>query len=102
MAFDKEKLTRLVKFYLYDFLGTYILTLSSQFQNNIFDMHNNDFFLELQGVSELAKKLVNTGMHEIYPLVSLLVKLVLTLPVTTAMVEKSFSTMKYIKNKLRN
>ena len=35
-------------------------------------------------------------------LVYLLVKLVLTLPVTTATVERSFSAMKYIKNELRN
>ena len=65
-------------------------------------MHNNDLFLELQGVSELAERLVNTRKHEIYPLVNLLVKLVLTLPVATATVERSFSAMKYIKNELRN
>ena len=29
-------------------------------------------------------------------------KLVLTIPVTTVTVERSFSAMKYIKNKLRN
>ena len=65
-------------------------------------MRNNDLFLELQGVSELAERLVNTRKHETYPLVNLLVKLVLTLPVATATVERSFSAMKYIKNKLRN
>ena len=32
----------------------------------------------------------------------MLVKLVLTLPITTAMVERSFSAMKYIKNEMRN
>ena len=32
----------------------------------------------------------------------MLVKLVLTLPVTTTMVERNFSTMKYIKNEMRN
>ena len=65
-------------------------------------MRNNDLFLELQGVSELAEKLVNTRKHETYPLVYLLMKLVLTLPVATATVERSFSAMKYIKNELRN
>ena len=65
-------------------------------------MRNNDLFLELQGVSELAERLVNTRKHETYPLVNLLVKLVLTLPVVTATVERSFSAMKYIKNELRN
>ncbi|XP_065621133.1 uncharacterized protein LOC136063986 [Quercus suber] len=101
-AFDKEKLIRLAKFYPSDFHRTNILALDSQLQNYILDMRNNDFLLELQGVSELAEKLVNTRKHETYPLVYLLVKLALTLPVATAIVERSFSAMKYIKNELRN
>ena len=65
-------------------------------------MRSNDFFLELQGVSELTEKLVSTRKHETYPLVYLLVKLDLTLPVVTAIVKISFLAMKYIKNELRN
>ena len=42
------------------------------------------------GVSKLAKKLVNTGKHETYPLVYLFKKLDLTLPVVTTIVERSF------------
>ena len=65
-------------------------------------MRSNDFFLELQGVSELAEKLVSPKKNETYPLVYLLVKLALTFLVATVIVERSFSTMKYIKNELRN
>ena len=65
-------------------------------------MRNNDLFLEFQGVCELAEKLVKKMKHETYLLVYLLVKLVLTLLVATATVERSFSTMKYIKNELHN
>ena len=65
-------------------------------------MPSNDFFLELQGISELAEKLVSTRKYETYPLVYLLVKLALTLPIATATVEKSFLAMKYIKNELHN
>ena len=65
-------------------------------------MRSNDFFSELQGVSELAEMLVSIMKQETYPLVYLLVKLVLTLPVAIATLEISFSAMKYIKNKLRN
>ena len=65
-------------------------------------MRSNDFFLELQGVSELAEKLVSTRKHETYPLVYFLVKLALTIPVVTATVERIFSAMKYIKNELYN
>ena len=46
--------------------------------------------------------MVETNKDVIYPLVYLLVKLVLTLPVATTTVERSFSDMKYIKNELRN
>ncbi|KAK4572629.1 hypothetical protein RGQ29_030875 [Quercus rubra] len=51
VAFDKEKLIRLAKFYPYDFLRTDILALDSQLQNYIFYMRSNDLFLELQGVN---------------------------------------------------
>ena len=102
VAFDKEKLIYLAKFYPSDFLRTDILALDSQLRNYIFDMRNNDLFSKLQGVSEFAEKLVNTVKHETYPLVYLLVKLVLTIPIAIATVERSFSTMKYIKNEPRN
>ena len=45
---------------------------------------------------------MSTRKHETYPLVYLLVKLTLTLLIATATVERSFSTMKYIKNELCN
>ena len=64
-------------------------------------MRNNDFFLEFQGVSELAENLVSTRKHETYPLVYLLVKLDLILLVAIATVKRNFSAMKYIKNELR-
>ncbi|XP_075649879.1 uncharacterized protein LOC142620391 [Castanea sativa] len=47
VAYDKEKLIHLAKFYPYDFPGTDILALDSQLHNFIFDMRNNDLFLEL-------------------------------------------------------
>ena len=46
--------------------------------------------------------MVETNKDVIYLSIYLLVKLVLTLLVATAIVERSFSTMKYIKNELRN
>ena len=64
-------------------------------------MCSNDLFLDLQGVCEHTEKLVNTGKHETYPLVYLLMKLALTFPIAIATVERSFLAMKYI-NELRN
>ena len=45
---------------------------------------------------------MSTRKHETYLLVYLLVKLALTLPISIATAERSFSVMKYIKNELRN
>jgi hypothetical protein len=47
-------------------------------------------------------KLVQTNRHNVYDLVYLLLKLVLILPVATASVERAFSTMNFVKNRLRN
>ena len=101
-AFDKQKLIRLAKFYPSDFCGTDFMALDIQLQNYIVDMRCNDDFLELEGIGDLARKMVETQKNVIYPLVYLLVKLVLTLPVVTATVERSSSAMKYVKNQLHN
>ena len=81
---------------------TNILALDPQLQNYIFDMRINDSFLELQGVDELTENLVKIEKHDTYPLVYLFVKLVLIIPIATAIVERSFSAIKYIKNELHN
>ncbi|CAH9099890.1 unnamed protein product [Cuscuta europaea] len=46
--------------------------------------------------------MVETEWHTTYKLVYRLIQLTLVLPVTTATVERSFSTLKFIKNDLRN
>lgn len=56
----------------------------------------------LIGVSELAKSMVDTRKHIDYPLVYRLIKLSLVLPVATATVERSFSSMKHLKTELHN
>ena len=101
-AFDKQKLIRLVELYPYDFSESDLMALDIQLQNYIVDLQSNDMFIELNGIDELARKMVETEKDVTYPLVYLLVKLVLTLPVATATVERSFSAIKYIKNQLRN
>ena len=102
LAFDIQKLTRLAKFYPSDFSETDVLALDNQLQTYIVDMHSNDEFLELKGIGDLARKMVEKNKDVMYPLVYLLVKLVLTLLVATVTMERSFSAMKYIKNELRN
>ncbi|XP_055814240.1 uncharacterized protein LOC129883646 [Solanum dulcamara] len=59
-------------------------------------------FSNLSGLGELSRKLVETKKYLTYYLVFLLVKFPLLLPVGTATVKRVFSTMKFIKNNLRN
>ncbi|CAL8991356.1 unnamed protein product, partial [Prunus brigantina] len=101
-SFDKQKLIRLAQLYPNDFSTQELEVLKDQLQTYIDDMHSNTNFSELQGISSLAKKLVETKKDKAYPLVYLLIKLALTLPVATASVERAFSAMNIVKNRMRN
>ncbi|KAG4108988.1 hypothetical protein GLYMA_U031215v4 [Glycine max] len=68
----------------------------------IIEFANNVEFLSLKGIKNLSEKLVETGRHIVYPLVYLLLKLAMIFPVVTSTVEKAFSTMKIVKNRLCN
>ena len=50
---------------------------------------------------ELLRYLHSTGLHEVFPNVSVAVRIVLTIPVTVASGERSFSKLKLIKTYLR-
>lgn len=50
----------------------------------------------------LCQCLVETGRHAIFNLVERLLRLLITLPVSTASAERAFSSMKIIKTRLRN
>ncbi|EAZ41678.1 hypothetical protein OsJ_26213 [Oryza sativa Japonica Group] len=59
-------------------------------------------FKNVKNLVELSTMLVATKKHTAYEFVYKLLKLVLILPVATASVERVFSSMNYVKNKLRN
>ena len=59
-------------------------------------------FKKISTLNELSQWLVKTRKSSIYHLVHRLIVLVLTLPVSTATSEPSFSAMKLIKTRLRN
>uniref|UniRef100_A0A2N9IKZ9 DUF4371 domain-containing protein n=1 Tax=Fagus sylvatica TaxID=28930 RepID=A0A2N9IKZ9_FAGSY len=78
--------------------------LSQALQRKDQDIVNamNIEFSKLEGICDLAQKMVETKKNVVYPLVYLLVTLALTLPVATATVERAFSAMKIVKNRLRS
>ena len=54
-------------------------------------------FKKLKSLFELSQWLMRTGNSEHYKLVYRMVRLILTLPVSTAIIERAFSTMKVVK-----
>ncbi|XP_052291975.1 uncharacterized protein LOC102612274 [Citrus sinensis] len=101
-AFNKEKLLRLAQLYPKDFSQVDLMALDTQLDVYIMDMQSSVEFSELNGISDLAQKMVETNKHKVFSLVYLLVTLALLLPVATATVEIVFSTMNYVKNRLRS
>ena len=101
-TFDKQKLIRLAQFYPKDFSLLKHMILSDQLDNYIFDVQSSIKFSKLEGICDLAQKMVETKKNVVYPLVYLLVSLALTLPVAIATVERAFSAMKIVKNRLRS
>ena len=65
-------------------------------------MRSDNRFSKVQGIGDLFKTLVETRKNVLYPLVHLLVKLALILPVATASVERVFSAMNLVKTRLSN
>jgi hypothetical protein len=59
-------------------------------------------FATLNTISELVRLMVDTKKHLGFPLAHRLLKLVLILPIATALVDRCFSTMKIVKTMLRN
>ena len=65
-------------------------------------MRKDENFNGLENLVDLLVKLVEIRRHLVYQFVYMLLKLVLLLPVATANVERAFSAMSLVKNKLRN
>ncbi|CAM8879731.1 unnamed protein product [Rhodiola kirilowii] len=100
--FNHLKLMRLMKFYPDDFdFGDQHL-IEHQLRLYIDNVREDERFSNLKDLCALARVMVDTRKHRAYPLVFRLLKLVLTLPVATATVERCFSAMKIVKTSLRN
>ncbi|XP_042012325.1 zinc finger MYM-type protein 1-like [Salvia splendens] len=101
-SFDKEKVLKLATFYPSDFSNIDLMDLECQLDIFIGDMRSDEDFLNLRDISSLLVKLVETKRDVVYSRVVLLIKLILIIPVATASVERVFSGMTFVKNKLRN
>ena len=76
--------------------------LDNQLETYIHDMQSTEEFSTFRGIRQLVEKMIEMKKNVSYPLVYSLVTLALILLVTTITVERAFSAMNIIKNRLRN
>jgi hypothetical protein len=64
------------------------------------DTSNHPEIKNYKSLPNLTKGVIKTGKSSDYPMIERLLRLVLILPVSTAIVERAFSTMKLVKTRL--
>ncbi|XP_059285683.1 uncharacterized protein LOC132039157 [Lycium ferocissimum] len=101
--FDENRLMKLAGYYKSEFGDNQLRDLSYQLDSFIVYARQCDSkFLNLKGIKDLAIVMAKIKLDQTWSLVHLLVKLTLILHAATASVERAFSSMKLIKNDLRN
>ncbi|KAH0663102.1 hypothetical protein KY284_028033 [Solanum tuberosum] len=101
--FHKDRIMKLAEYYPSEFGDKELRELNFQRDDFIVYAQKCDSkFLNLKGIKDLAKVMIETKLDQTWSFVYLLVKLTLIIPVATASVERAFSSMKYIKNDLCN
>jgi hypothetical protein len=90
------------KYYPADFTQQEIYGLEQQLKHFVVDASNDSELQNVSTLTNLCHSLVETGRHLIYNLIDRLLRLLVTLPVSTASAERAFSTLKIVKTRLRN
>ena len=76
--------------------------LEYQLQTYVDDVRSNVKFSALKWIVDLSKKLVETKKDKVYPLIYLLIKLALILPVAKTSMERTFSAMNIVNDQMCN
>ncbi|XP_062170423.1 uncharacterized protein LOC133876156 [Alnus glutinosa] len=90
------------KFYPKDFNKQERFCLKFQLEHYKLDVPKHSDFQNMSTLSELCRGLAHSEKSKIYPLINKLIRLVLTLLVSTSTTERAFSAMKLIKTRLRS
>ena len=99
--FNIDNICTLVeKYYPVDFSSQERAQLECQLPHFQIDVCNSPELKELSTLAALTSGLFKTGKYSSYPMVDRLLRLVLTLPVSTATTERCFSAMKLTKTHL--
>jgi hypothetical protein len=100
--FDVDKLACLADIYQADFSDDDRGTIRDQLDTYILHVNMHASFVTCEDIQSLSMKMVQTEKHLVFSLIYKLIELALILPVLTTSVERAFSAMNIIKNKLRN
>ena len=90
------------KFYPQDFTDYDKQVLEKDLYHYEHNVVQDPEFKKLKSLSKLCQWLVRTKNSEHYKLVYRMMRLVLTLPISIAITERAFSSMKVVKTNLRN
>ena len=90
------------KFYPEDFNEQEMYYLRSQLEHYQIDVIHHESFQNISTISKLCRALAETNKSQHYHLIDRLIRLILTLHVSTATTERAFSAMKHVKIMLRN
>ncbi|CAN0846519.1 Zinc finger MYM-type protein 1 [Linum grandiflorum] len=102
-AIDIDAICTLAKkYYPLDFSEQEIEILEFQLRLYQVDVPNHPSLKKLSSVAELCYSLTETGKSSQFYLVDRLIRLILTLPVSTATGERVFSAMKIVQTRLRS
>jgi hypothetical protein len=102
-SFKVDAIYKLVeKFIFEDFNEQEMNYLRSQLEHYQIDVIHHESFQNMSTISELCRGLVETNKLQHYHLIDRLIRLVLTLLVSTTITERAFSAMKHVKTVLRN
>lgn len=102
-TFNIDDICTLVeKYYPMDFNEQEKLNLRCQLQHFIIDARQDSKLKNISTIHELCTCLAATKKSEVYCLIDKLLRLIMTLPVSTATTERSFAGMEIFKTMLRN
>jgi hypothetical protein len=95
-SFNAKDICKMVgKYYPADFTQQDMIGLEHQLNHFAHDASNSEDLKKISTLTSLCRCLVVTGRHR-------LIRLLITLPVSTASAERAFSSLKIIKTRLRN
>ncbi|KAI3684136.1 hypothetical protein L6452_33355 [Arctium lappa] len=90
------------QFYPEDFSEHEKTILKMQLQHYVIDVVQHEDYKQLTSIADLCQWLVRSRRETTFDLIYRLLSLLLTLPVSTATTERSFSAMNIVKTRMRN